>query len=404
MSRLGGWKGYRSGVVERYEAGVKGARAEVWIDLLGWGDKPRICNGCGSFVSRVHDWSEREIRDLPVFDMDTVLMVARARVACPKCGPSLERLDWLEPHARVTNRLAENVARMCKVMPIKRVAEHYNLHWGTVKAIDKAYLKRVLEPAKRGNVRMLLMDEFALHKGHRYATVIMDAETKRVLWVGKGRSREEVRPFFEWLGKRRCQKIQAVGMDMWPAFEAEVRMHCPNAEIVFDQFHVVANFGKDVIDKVRIQEAHRVKDDKAARELIKGAKWNLLGNWENLPDRETKVRLNELLEANQALMTVYVMKDALKALWGYTREGWARKAWDTWLEMAQSSGLKQLERFAKNMTKRIDGILAHCRWKLNTSVIEGVNNKIKVIKRTAYGYRDEDYFFLKIRAAFPGNP
>jgi transposase len=404
MARLGGWKGYRVGIVERFEAGVKGAGEEVWIDLLACGDKPRVCCGCGHFVSRVHDWSEREIRDLPMFDMDTVLMVSRARVACPNCGPRLEALDWLEPHARVTNRLAENVARMCKVMPIKHVAEHYNLHWSTVKEIDKAYLKRELEPAKRGNVRLLLMDEFAIHKGHRYATVIMDAETRRVLWVGKGHRREDVRPFFEWLGKRRCKRIQAVGMDMWPAFEAEVRMHCPSAEIVFDQFHIVANFGKDVIDKVRTSEVYRVKDDKAARELIKGAKWNLLGNWENLPDRKTKIQLNELLEANQALMTVYVMKDALKALWGYTREGWARKAWETWLEMAQASGLKPLQCFAKNLCKRIDGILAHCRFKLNTSVIEGVNNKIKVIKRVAYGYRDEEYFFLKIRAAFPGNP
>jgi transposase len=102
-------------------------------------------------------------------------------------------------------------------------------------------------------------------------------------------------------------------------------------------------------------------------------------------------------------MTVYVMKDALKALWGYTREGWARKAWETWLGMARSSGLKPLERFAEKLIRRIDGILAHCRWKLNTSVVEGVNNKIKVLKRIAYGYRDEDYFFLKIRAAFPGN-
>ena len=124
---------------------------------------------------------------------------------------------------------------------------------------------------------------------------------KRVLWVGKGHRREDLRPFFEWLGKRRCKRIQAVGMDMWPAFESEVRMHCPNAEIVFDQFHIVANFGKEVIDKVRTSEVYRVKDNKAARELIKGAKWNLLGNWENLPDRKTKIQLNELLEANQSM-------------------------------------------------------------------------------------------------------
>lgn len=401
---MGGWKGYRAGVVERFEAGVKGPRAEVWIDLLAYGDKPRKCSGCGDFVDRVHDWSEREVRDLPIFEADTVLMVSRARVACPRCGPKLEALDWLEPHSRVTTRLANSVARLCKVMPVKRVAEHYDLHWDTVKEIDKAYLKRELEPVKLGNVKLLLMDEFALRKGHRYATVVTDAETKRVLWVGKGRSREEVRPFFEWLGKQRCKRILAVGMDMWAAFEAEVRQHCPQAEIVYDQFHVVANYGKEVIDRIRIDEANRLKDDKAARELIKGARWNLLGNWENLPDRETKIRLNELLEANQSLMTVYVLKDALKALWGYTREAWARKAWETWLEMAQSSGLKPLMNFARKLGRRIDGILSHCRWPLNTSVLEGMNNKIKVLKRIAYGYRDEAYFFLKIRAAFPGNP
>jgi transposase len=293
---------------------------------------------------------------------------------------------------------------MCQVLPIKQVAEHYDLHWSTVKAIDKDFLERRLEPVKRGNLRQLIIDEFAIHKGQRYATIVVDAETRRVLWVGKGHSSEELSPFFEWLGKRRCQQIQAVAMDMWRAFAFAVRTHCPKAEIVLDQFHVLARYGKTVIDRIRVNEANRCKDDKAARELIKGAKWLLLGNWENLPDRSSKERLNELLEANEALMTAYVMKDALKALWSYKREGWARKAWENWLEMARSSGLVPLKQFAKFLSRRIDDVLSHCRWNLNTSVLEGINNKIKVIKRMAYGFRDDDYFFLKIRAAFPGNP
>ena len=404
IARLGGWKGCRVGTVERFEAGVKGPRAEVWIDLLGAGDQPRKCSGCGHFVSRLHDWSPREVRDLPIFDADTVLMLWRARVACPRCGPKLEELDWLEPYARVTKRLAESVGRLCKIMPIKQVAGHYGLHWDTVKAIDKACLTRELEPVRLGKVRLLLMDEFALHKGQSYATSVVDAETRQVLWVGKGRDREAVRPFFEWLGRRRCKRIQAVGMDMHAAFEAEVRAHCPQAEIVYDQFHVVAKFGKEVIDRIRVNEANRLKHDKAAREVIKGSKWLLLGNWENLPDRAAKIRLNELLEANQALWTAYVLKDALKELWRYKREGWARKPWENWLEMALSSQIAPLVGFAKNLAKRIDGILSHCRWRLNTSVLEGINNKIKVLKRIAYGYRDEAYFFLKIRAAFPGIP
>jgi len=405
IARLGRWKGHRVGTVERFEAGVKGPRAQVWIDLLGLPQgQPRICSGCQRPVRGIHDWSPREIRDLPIFDADTILMVWRARVACPSCGPRLEALDWLEPYARVTYRLAESVARLCKVMPIKRVAEHYDLHWGTVKDIDKAFLERALEPVRLGKVRLLMMDEFALHKGQSYATVFADAETRQVLWVGKGRNRADVSPFFEWLGKRRCKKIRAVAMDMSPTFELEVREHCPNAEIVLDQFHVVANFGHQVIDRIRVNEANRCRDDKAARELIKGAKWLLLGNWENLPDRKAKVKLNELLDANQALMTAYVMKDALKGLWAYKREGWARKAWEHWLGMARASNLPPLMRFAENLAKRIEDILSHCRWPLNTSILEGINNKIKVLKRIAYGYRDEAYFFLKIRAAFPGNP
>jgi transposase len=164
------------------------------------------------------------------------------------------------------------------------------------------------------------------------------------------------------------------------------------------------SFGKQLLDRIRVNEANRCGDDKAARELIKGSEGLLLGNWGYLPNRESKTKLNALLEANQALMTAYVTKDALKALWGYKQEDWARQAWENWLAMATSSGLPPVVRFAKNLAKRIEDTLSHCRWHLNTSILGGINNRIKVLKRIAYGYRDEAYFFLKIRAAFPGNP
>ena len=191
-------------------------------------------------------------------------------------------------------------------------------------------------------------------------------------------------------------------MDMHAPFEVEVRAQCPAAEIVYDLFHVVMKFGREVIDRVRIDEANRVRKDKVARKVVKGSKWLLLANRENLTEPSHRVRLKELLEANQALMTVYLLKDDLKQLWGYSREGWARRAWNDWLARAMESGIAPLKAFARNLTKRIDGVLAQCRWKLNTSVLEGMNNKVKVLKRMAYGFRDDDYFFLKIKAAFPG--
>jgi hypothetical protein len=124
-------------------------------------------------------------------------------------------------------------------------------------------------------------------------------------------------------------------MDMPAAFEGEVRAQCPQAEIVFDLFHAVMKYGREVVGRVRVDEANRLKQEKVTRKVVKGAKWLLLRNWENLPDEDAKIRLNELLEANQALMTVYLLKDGLKQLWDYKREGWARRAWNDWLDRAQ---------------------------------------------------------------------
>lgn len=399
---LGGWAGYRPGHVEVREASEDGPR-EVWIALDRRASR-YCCSGCGKLRPRYHDAEEREIRDLPILGVQVRLFLWRFRVACPACGPRLEALDWLEPRSRVTRRMAEDVARLCRVLPIKHVAERCGLDWHTVKAIDKAWLTRTLPPLDMTGVTKLLMDEFAIHKGHRYATLIVDADTRKVLWVGKGRGREAVRPFFEAIGAEARDRIQAVAMDMHAPFEIEVRAQCPGAAIVYDLFHVVMKYGREVIDRVRVDEANRLRKDKAARKVVKGSKWLLLANRENLTEPSQRVRLKELLEANQALMTVYLLRDDLKRLWGYTREGWARRAWEDWLARAMESGITPLKAFTRNLAKRIDGILAQCRWKLNTSVLEGINNKVKVMKRMAYGFRDDDYFFLKIRSAFPGIP
>jgi transposase len=191
-------------------------------------------------------------------------------------------------------------------------------------------------------------------------------------------------------------------MDMSAAYEQEVRYQCPKAEIVYDLFHVVAKYGREVIDRVRVDEANRLKADKAARKVVKGAKWLLLKNRENIEKDEDRVRLEELLAANHSLMCVYVLKDDLKELWRLRDRDQARTAWDSWVSRAIESGIAPLIAFAKKLQKYRSGILAHCRWPLHTSLLEGFNNKIKVIKRMAYGFRDDDYFFLKIRAAFPG--
>lgn len=193
-------------------------------------------------------------------------------------------------------------------------------------------------------------------------------------------------------------------MDMNAAYANEVRDRCPQAEIVYDLFHVVAKYGHDVIDRVRVDEADRLREDKTARKVVKTARWLLLRNRDNLKRPQDQIRLDELLAANHALMTVYVMKDELKQLWRQPSDATARAAWQAWWDKAIASGIAPLVRFAKNLAPYLHGIVASATWRLNTSVLEGINNRIKVIKRMAYGYRDDAYFFLKIRAAFPGLP
>jgi len=359
-----------------------------------------ICGRCLQPCPLIHDRRIRQVRDRDLLDQRVLLQLPVRRVDCLNCGRVSERIDWLAPASRLTQRLRVWLEGLLQLLPISHVSRLTGLHWHTLKTLDKRRLEAEVGAFEPGDVRRLVMDEFALHKGHRYATVIMDAERTRVLWVGHGNSREAIRPFFELLGEH-CQQIEAVAMDMNTAFDLEVRQHCPQAEVVYDLFHVVARYGRDVIDRIRVDQANLLRENKPARKEVKQSRWLLLRNRENLKDGQA-VQLQELLAANQPLATVYVLKDALKDIWyaSSVREGWRR--WRTWLRHARDSGLAPLQRFARNLRKYARGILASAQFHMNTSVLEGVNNRIKVIKRMAYGFRDSAYFFLKIKAAFPG--
>ena len=194
-------------------------------------------------------------------------------------------------------------------------------------------------------------------------------------------------------------------MDMNAAYANEVRDRCPQAEIVYDLFHVIAKYGREVIDRARVDEANRLRHDRKARTIIKTARWILLRSRDTPAKAGDHVRLDEPLAANQALMTVYVMKDELMQLWRQPSVPIVRQAWAAWAEKSADSGIAPpLMRFARNLAPYVEGITSSARWPLNTSALEGINNKIKVIKRIAYGFRDDVYFFLKIRAAFPDIP
>jgi len=337
------------------------------------------------------------------FDQRVWLEVPLRRVVCLSCGVSTEYLPWLPARSRLTARMIAHVESLLRLLPIAHIGQLTGLHWHTIRALDARRLAREVTAPDLSSLRRLVMDEFALFKGHRYATVAICADTQQVLWVGEGRSRKDVRPFFQMLGPQVCGQIEAVAMDMNSAMDLEVKAHCPAARVIYDLFHVIAKFGREVVDRVRVDQANALKAEPSARHVIKRSRWLLLRNRENLTD-EQAVKLDELLAANAPLTTVYLLKTQLKELWYAPDEEQARSRWAQWSALAQQSGLAPLVAFAKRMTPYLDGITASALYRLNSSVLEGMNNRIKVIKRMAYGYRDTAYFFLKIKAAFPGKP
>jgi len=238
------------------------------------------------------------VRDRDLLNQQVLLQLSMRRVDCLRCGRVTERNDWLEPASRLTRRLQAWLEGLLRILPISHVSQLTGLHWHTLKALDKRRLEAEAGVIEPGDVRRLVMDELALHKRHRYATVIMDAERTRVLWVGH--SRQAIRPFFEWLGEH-CQHIEAVAMDMNTAFDLEVKRHCPQAEVVYDLFHGVARYGREVIDHIRVDQANLLRDNKTARKVVvKRSRWLLLRNAEHLKDGQA-VQVQELLAANQPL-------------------------------------------------------------------------------------------------------
>lgn len=360
-----------------------------------------VCRICGSKGTVHSKGLRRTVRDLNLGPAQTFVQIEYRRVWCSPCGKAqVEALDFLEPHKRVTRRLARYVYELCTMMTVQEVARHLDLDPKTVKAIDKHFLAEEFADTDCDNLRVLAIDEIALRKGQNgYMTVVLDYETGRVVWMGEGRNMETLDAFFAEMAEEQKEAIEAVALDMWEPFITRVQHHCPQAKIVFDLFHLVKGFG-EVIDEVRREEVRNAVTEKQ-RKCVKGSRYLLLKNRSNLKPTQ-RVRLRELLAVNERLSAVYQLKDQLKMLYRYKRRGWAKKAIDQWCELAAEVDHPLMRRFIGRLRFFEYGILNHCDYPIGTSPLEGVNNKIKVIKRKAYGFHDPQYFALKVKQALPG--
>jgi len=318
------------------------------------------------------------------------------RVDCVRCGKvKQETLDFLADNPFYTKRFAFYVGRRCRSSTIKDVAQELHLDWHTVKALEMQYMREQLRRTGTPGPKVVGIDEISIRKRHTYRIVVSDLVRGRPIWFGgKDRSEASMDEFFEWLGPRKSRGIRMAVMDMWKPFRTSTKAHAPQASILFDKFHVLRHLG-EALDTVRKNEYARLSGKN--RRFIKGQKYTLLSNRENLT-LQGRRSLKVLLAANRRINTAYLLKESFGQLWDYTREGWARRFFENWRDSLKWQRLKPYEKFVRMIERHWDGIAAHCRTenKVALGFVEGLNNKIRVIQRRAYGFRDEEYLRLKI--------
>ena len=306
-----------------------------------------------------------------------------------------ERLDFLADHPRYTKRFAYYVGKRCRSATIQDIAEELGLHWQTVKDLEKQYMREQLRRAGTPGPKVIGIDEISIRKRHTYRIVVSDLVRMRPIWFGgQDRSEASMDRFYQGLGPKKTAGIRLAVMDMWKAFRNSTERHAPQADVLFDKFHVLRHLGK-ALDTVRKSEYARLSGKD--RRFIKGQKYTLLAHRENLT-LEGRKSLKLLLAANKRLNTAYLLKESFGQLWDYRSEAWARRFFDQWRASLKWQRLKPFEQFAGMIERHWDGIAAYCKPenKVALGFVEGLNNKIRVIQRRAYGLRDEEYLRLKI--------
>jgi len=338
----------------------------------------------------------RRTRDLSCGDLRIYLEFEVRRVRCKSCGTvKRERLDFLADNPFYTQRFAHYVGRRCRSCTVKDIAQELHLDWDTVKTLEKQYLAAQLAKAGAPGPKVIGIDELSIRKGHTYRIVVSDLVRERPIWFGGGdRSEQSMTMFYDWLGDKKSRGIRLAVMDMWKPFRNVTNARAPQAAVLFDKFHILRHLGK-ALDEVRKSEYQRLSG--RDRNYIKGQKYTLLSRRENLT-LDGRQALRKLLAANQRLNRAYVLKESFGQLWDYEVEGWARRFFDNWRASLKWQRLEPYEKFAEMIDRHWDGIAAYCKPenKVSLGFVEGLNNKIRVIQRRAYGLRDEEYLRLKI--------
>ncbi|MGN1164743.1 MAG: ISL3 family transposase [Candidatus Ornithospirochaeta sp.] len=395
-------------------------------------EEERACPKCGTRM-HVHDTYDVSLSHIPLGRTLSAVRFEKRRYICPEChATSMQGVPFQAGGHRITAPLYSYARDLLELgLTNKNVSELTGLCKNTVKDIDKERLlekyttdgKHLRKPERQS--RYLGVDEFLLHKGHEYATIIIDLETGHVLWLAHGKKKQALYDFIDFVGEDWMDGVEAVACDMNSDYQDVFEDRCPHIQVVFDFFHIRKNFNDKVVAEVRKDEQRRLyaegKIDEA--KMLKGSKYILTANRKTLRGKDEKARegngnnlegklfdggkpkatrggneelYDALLKENRLLSLADIVKEKLSHAYTLCDECAMAKEITEIIDICLGSGNKHFKWFARLLENHFEGITAHGTYKISSGKVEGTNNLIKTVRRRAYGYRDNDYFFLKI--------
>lgn len=352
--------------------------------------KLKKCSKCRSCSIRIKETKVRRFRMLPLGSMKCFLELTVHKFFCHDCKSSCwVKLPFAVGKLPMTKSFANYILALIKVTTVKGVATFLGLQWDTVKKIHKDFLNTTYQKISYKKLAYLSMDEFSIKKGHTYMTVFLDIRTGRIIHAVQGRSVDDIRPFLERLAKN-ASHLKAIAMDMSVSYISAIKKYLPHVSIVFDRFHVMKMLNEALDD---IRKTERAKHEKEGQSIGKGDRFLFLKNFDTL-EADEKGRLQTLFKINKTLARAHALKEQLREFWNKTSKREGALFLIKWIFSAMASQIPGIIKVANTLLNHYEGLLNYFEHRISNGKIEGVNNKIKVLKRNAYGYRDYEYFTL----------
>ncbi len=363
--------------------------------------KKFVCSGCDSVLNEgYHSSKEAPVEDLALGEKRVWLHVVKRRFFCPKCSCiRTEKINWLKPRARVTDRLAKRVNRLTAITTNQEAGWFMGMDDEKVYRIDKEILEEkakelLVPPPAAVNISV---DEVSYRKYHRYLTNVIDTDKKLLIWNDKGRKAEVLNRYYEGIGKENCAKMESVALDGARTYISSTSQYAKNALIVYDKFHVMQKLNKaiDAVRKEELYKARKINDEGTISLINCRQRFVLLKNKNKLTDKQAG-HLKRLCEINEPIYKAMLLKESFLEVYEQENLEDAEECLKNWIREASASSLDAFKALAFSFLDKMAYILNWFKRKISSAISEGFNNKIKRLKRMAYGYKDIEYFKLKI--------